>query len=316
MARKPRIEFEGAFYHVITRGNRRQKIFRDEEDFRKYIQILARYKALYKYLLYAYVLMNNHVHLLIETSETPLSKILQGINQTYTAWFNRKHKTVGHLFQGRYKAILCDRDSYLVSLVKYIHHNPVRARMTKAPEEYPWSSHRAYLKPMKKNIVDEDQVLRMFSEDKGSARRIYEAYVSDGIAVKKEDIYCTIDKRILGDDRFTETIMGKCEAAIAPGRKEKEYSLAAIADTIDEAFGISLSQMRQKGKHRDITHGRKLLSLVAHEFGYKGREVAGYMQKDPALITRHVKEKEALRKGTERVIEILKGKRSNINSQA
>jgi len=302
MARKPRIQFEGAFYHVITRGNQRQKIFRDEEDHRKYLEILARYKDLYKYHLYAYVLMNNHMHLLIETRETPLSKILQGINQSYTVRFNKRYKTVGHLFQGRYKAILCDRDGYLLSLVKYIHLNPVRARLIKTPEEYEWSSHRAYIKAVGKSIVDEEQVLRMFSEDKGRARRLYQAYVSDGIAVKKEDIYCIIDKRILGDERFVDSVMGKCEASIELGRKEKEYSLAAMATAIGETFGVTLMQMRQKGKDRGITHGRKLLSLVAHEYSYRGREIAEYIQKDPALITRYIKEKEELKKDAERII--------------
>lgn len=113
MARKPRIEYEGAFYHVISRGNQRQTIFKDKEDHDKYLEVLARYKEKYHYLLHAYVLMKNHVHLLIETTNTPLSKILQGINQTYTAYSNKKNKTVGHLFQGRYKAILCDKDEYL-----------------------------------------------------------------------------------------------------------------------------------------------------------------------------------------------------------
>jgi putative transposase len=309
MARKPRIEFEGAFYHVITRGNQRQNVFSHEEDYRNYLEILARYKDLYKYHLYAYVLMSNHVHLLIETRKTPLSKILQGINQSYTAWFNKRYKTVGHLFQGRYKAILCDKDSYLLSLVKYIHLNPVRARLTKTPAEYPWSSHLAYVEPVRTSIVDEEQVLRMFSEDKSRARRLYSAYIGDGAAVKKEDIYSTIDKRILGDERFAETVMSKCEATVEPGRKEKEYPLSAIAAAIGEAFGVTLAQMRKKGKDRRITHNRKLLSLVAHEYGYKGREIAEYMQKDPALITRHIKEKEELKKNVERVIDLMREKK-------
>jgi putative transposase len=316
MARKPRIQYEGAFYHVITRGNQRQKVFRDEEDYRQYLEILARYKNLYKYRLYAYVLMNNHVHLLIETRETQLSKILQGINQSYTAWFNKRYKTVGHLFQGRYKAILCDRDSYLLSLVKYIHLNPVRARLIKTPEEYAWSSHLAYITPVRQSIVDEEQMLRMFSQDKGRARRLYQAYISDGIAVKKEDIYGTIDKRILGDERFAESVMEKCDASIEPGKKERECTLAAMVAAIGETFGITLTQIRQKGKDRGITHGRKLLSLVAHEYGYKGREIAEYMRKDPALITRHIKEKKELKKDAERVIAVMKDRSTNVNSQA
>ncbi len=305
MARKPRIEFEGAFYHVITRGNQRQKIFRDEEDYGKYLELLARYKNLYKYRLYAYVLMGNHVHLLVETGKTLLSKILQGINQSYTGRFNRKYGTVGHLFQGRYKAILCDRDSYLLSLVKYIHLNPVRARLVKTPQEYRWSSHRLYLRANGKSIVDEDQVLRLFSEEKKTARRLYGAFVGDGIAVKKEDIYSTIDKRILGDETFADRVMDKCEGEIEPGRREREYSLAAISGAIEEIFCITPAQMRKKGKDRSISRGRKLFSLVAHDFGYRGREIAEYMRKDPALITRHMKEK-GMKRDAARVIETLK----------
>ena len=106
MARKPRIEFEGAFYHVITRGNQKQRIFRDDGDYEQYLNIITDYKSRYNFLLYAYVLMRNHVHLLIETRQTGLSKILQGVNQRYTQYFNRKYNKVGHLFQGRYKSIL------------------------------------------------------------------------------------------------------------------------------------------------------------------------------------------------------------------
>src|SRR4030043_2258655 len=131
MARKPRIEYEGTFYHIITRGNQRQRVFKRDDDFQKYISLISFYKVRYKYALYAYVLMSNHVHLLIETRENPLSKILQGINQSYTMYFNRKYGTVGHLFQGRYKAILCDKDAYLLTLIKYIHLNPVRAGMVR-----------------------------------------------------------------------------------------------------------------------------------------------------------------------------------------
>ena len=145
MARRPRIEFEGGFYHVITRGNQRQKVFIGENDFLKYLEFLTDYKDRYGFLLYAYVLMGTHVHLLIETGQVPLSKILQGINQRFTMYFNWRHGTVGHLFQGRYKAILCDRDAYLLSLVKYVHLNPIRAGIVRRPEEYRWSSHRAYL---------------------------------------------------------------------------------------------------------------------------------------------------------------------------
>jgi putative transposase len=115
MARKPRVEFEGAFYHVIVRGNHRQKIFRDDRDRLYYLDRVEHYRQRYQFRLYAYVLMSNHVHFLLETGNTPLSKIVQGIQFTYSQYYNRRYRTVGHLFQGRYKAILCDRDAYLLS---------------------------------------------------------------------------------------------------------------------------------------------------------------------------------------------------------
>jgi REP element-mobilizing transposase RayT len=189
MVRRPRIEFEGAFYHVITRGNQRQRVFKTEKDYAKYLEILADYKDRYEYFLYAYVLMNNHVHLLMETQVAPLSKILQGINQRYTLYFNRKYRTVGHLFQGRYKAILCDKDEYLLSIIKYIHLNPVRAEVAKSPEEYRWSSHHIYTgNTDEKGIVDTEEVLRIFSENIIRARSQYKDYMGEDSVVRKEHI--------------------------------------------------------------------------------------------------------------------------------
>src|SRR4030066_309963 len=265
MARKPRIEFEGAFYHVITRGNQRQKIFRDEKDYKKYLEILSEYKKQYKYRLYSYALMNNHIHLLLETQDFPLSKIQQGINQSYTMYFNKKHKTVGHLLQGRYKAILCDKDKYLLSLIKYIHLNPVRAKAVKSYEDYKWSSHRNYTvrsilgKRMKDGIVHVEQVLRMFSEDKSQARRLYKEFMSDGINIKKEDIYRTVDQRILGDERFVERVTEKADEGIEHRKKKHEHGMEEIAKGIEMAFRITLKQMREKSKDRGISLGRKLM---------------------------------------------------------
>jgi putative transposase len=220
MARKPRIEFEGALYHVITRGNQRQRVFKDMGDHWRYLKILADYKIRYEYALYAYVLMSNHVHLLIETRETPLSKILQGINQSYTMYFNRKYGTVGHLFQGRYKAILCDKDAYLLSLVKYIHLNPMRVGVVKEVEKYPWSSHRVYIERAEGEsigVVDTDQVLRMFSDNKGRARRAYRLYMREREGIRREEVYATVDQRVLGGERFVGEVMEKT------GRKELQW---------------------------------------------------------------------------------------------
>lgn len=310
MARKQRIEFEGAFYHIITRGNQKQKIFKDKDDFLKYLEILFECKKLYNYLLYSYVLMSNHVHLLIETLEIPLSKILQGVNQRYTMYFNKKYKTVGHVFQGRYKAILCDKDEYLLSLIKYIHLNPVRAKIGRTPNEYQWSSHHCYTKESgKEGIVNTDQVLRMFSENKAKARKLYRAYMGNSLAVKKEDIYCTVDQRILGNEGFLEKVMDKCDIEIMQRKRQKEYPLSEIAKGVEKAYGISLKQIREKGKDRDISTGRKLFSFIAHEYGYKGKEIAEYAKKDPASVTRYLKEKRDFYEGIKKVNKVLKDDR-------
>jgi len=311
MARKPRIEFEGAFYHIIIRGNQRQKVFKEEDDFQKYLNLLAFYKDRHKYFLYAYVLMNNHVHLLIETHKIPLSKIIQGISQSYTMYFNRKYRTVGHLFQGRYKAILCDKDAYLLSLIKYIHLNPVRAKTANAAGQYRWSSYRSYCKLPKNDIVDTDTVLRMFSEDKSRARKLFVAYIDDGVEVKKEDIYRTVSQRILGEEKFLDKVMEKIDERFENKRKRHEFSLKEIAETTGKVMGITIDQLKDVSKGRKILAARKLASLVAKEYGYKGLEISAYLQKDPSVISRYLKDKN-LELDMKRVIGML----SNCNKQA
>jgi putative transposase len=290
MARKPRIEFEGAFYHVITRGNQRQKIFREDADYNKYLLLLTVYKNRYRYSLYAYALMSNHVHLLIETRDIPLSKILQGINQSYTLYFNHKYKTIGHLFQGRYKAILCDRENYLLSLLKYIHNNPIRARIAESPDAYPWISHQAYIG--KKNplgIVDIDQVLRMFSESKNRARRHYRAFMDDKEALKKEEVYATIDQRLQGNEEFVDRVLKEYEGEIKKERRKKEYTLSSIRQVIEKRYSVSLAELRSSGKESRVMRARRLFTLTAKEYGYSGRELAAYLTKDPASISGYIR---------------------------
>ena len=145
MARRPRVHFPGALYHVIARGNQRQDIFLAEEDFKTYLSYLSEYKSKYSFYVYAFALMRNHVHLLVEVKDTSLSRIMQVLQFRYTRCFNKRYRKVGHLFQGRYRAILCDKDQYLLELTRYIHLNPVRAGIVEVPEKYPWTGHLSYL---------------------------------------------------------------------------------------------------------------------------------------------------------------------------
>ena len=127
MARKPRIEYPGAFYHVMCRGNNGEHILHNDEDKKFYLYLIQKYKERYCFRIFAYCIMDNHVHMLIQTGDVPLSKIMQGIQQSFTQGYNSKYCRTGHVFQQRYKAILVDGDSYLLQLIKYIHYNPVEA---------------------------------------------------------------------------------------------------------------------------------------------------------------------------------------------
>lgn len=315
MARKPRIEFEGAFYHVIVRGNQKQKVFKDDADYEKYHQFLTIYKNRYQHALYAYVLMSNHVHLLIETRDIPLSRVMQGITQSYTLYFNRKYRTVGHLFQGRYKAILCDREAYLLSLLKYIHENPIRAGLAERPNSYRWSSHLAYIgKSNPLSLVDTDQVLRIFSESKTRARKHYVDFMSDAATMKKNEVYATIDQRLQGDEGFIDDVQKRCDQEIKKERKKQEYSLPAISNVIKQKYEITLDELRSSGKEKRVMLARRVLTQTANAYGHRGKEIALYLRKDPASVTGYLREEDHSGE-VGKVIKNLEKARINVNSE-
>ncbi len=293
---------------MIARGNQRQDIFRSKEDYAKYLDLLSRYKDRYPFLLYAYALMRNHVHLLIETSQSPLSKILQGLQQSYTIYFNRRYRSVGHLFQGRYKAIICDKDEYLLTLLKYIHLNPVRAKAIKALGDYRWSSHRAYLMQVQDTgLLDTDFVWQMFSQKKSTAVRRYRDFMSGGAMVDKEEIYKTVDQRLLGDETFVEKIKGKTGSELSGTRRSRQYSLERIAGAIEPIADVFLSEMRSTSKSRNVSQGRKLFSRIARDFGYQNREISKFLKKDPSAVTRYLTDQENMGRLADKVLAALRG---------
>jgi REP element-mobilizing transposase RayT len=145
MARPLRITYPGAFYHVTSRGNEQRDVFKSNRDREKFLSYLESSTVRYGAVIHAYCLMSNHYHLLLKTPQGNLSQIMRHINGAYTTYFNIKRKRAGHLFQGRYKAILVEADTYAQELSRYLHLNPVRAAMVAQPEEHPWSSYRYYI---------------------------------------------------------------------------------------------------------------------------------------------------------------------------
>src|SRR5512145_594685 len=205
MARRPRVFAAGVLYHVIARGNQRQKTFTSDSDYRAYIERLARYRKKYDYKLHAYCLMPNHVHLLLESSEHPLAKLMQGLQQSYSQYFNLKHRKTGHVFEGRYKAILCQKDEYLLQLIRYIHLNPVRAGMVRSPERYRHSGHHTYLQGKATETMDPRAVLSMLG-----GKPAYRWFVQDGLSEgHKEEYYGVEDQRFLGGKGFGESLLKK-----------------------------------------------------------------------------------------------------------
>ncbi len=313
MPRKPRIEFKGAFYHVIVRGNQKQKIFREISDYDKFHHFLSIYKNRYYYALYAYILMSNHVHLLIETKDSPLSKIMQGINQSYTLYFNRKYGQVGHLFQGRYKAIVCDRDEYLLSLLKYIHNNPVRAEIAETPDQYSWSSHLAYLgESNPHSLVDTDHVLAMFSENKARASRHYADFMRQGDSLKNGEVYSTIDQRLQGSEEFVDKVQRYVEGEIKKERKKNEFTLAQISGVLEKRYGITKEHLYSSSKDRQIMSARRIFTLTAKLYGYAGKEIAEYLKKDPASVTGYLRGADHS-KEVMSVVKALEANKRNVN---
>ncbi|MBB5173866.1 REP-associated tyrosine transposase [Texcoconibacillus texcoconensis] len=170
MPRKRRVTAPGAIFHITSRGNRRDLIFIDERDYLRYLKLLERVQEVYPFYLHAYCLMPNHIHLLLETVDSPTSKIISNLHTRYAMYFNRRYDVDGHLFQGRYHAQLIDSLNYFLRVSKYIHLNPVTAKMVDFPEHYPWSSYPHYyqIAPEESStqLVTTDKILSHFSEPK------------------------------------------------------------------------------------------------------------------------------------------------------
>ena len=283
MARKPRIHFPGALYHVITRGNRRQGIFRDEKDLARFLSYISDCKNRFPCYLYAYALMKNHLHLLIEVKEIPLSGIMQSLLFGYSRYFNRRYGEVGHLFQGRYKAILCDRDAYLLELVRYIHLNLVRAKLVRAPEDYVWTGHLSYLGKGDEGLIDEGFVLGQFSKNRSLARRRYRQFVWERISMGHEQKYYEVkDQRYLGEEPFIDRIELE--------KKETEswvydVPLEAIAQEVSRSTGITGDKLHSATRGREGARGRGLVGYLARKIsGYMVKEIAEYFGRSPVAI--------------------------------
>jgi REP element-mobilizing transposase RayT len=270
MARPLRLEFPHALYHVTSRGNARQRIVRDDQDRKAFLANLGHVVSRFGWLVHAYCVMNNHYHLLLETPQPNLSRGMRQLNGVYTQTFNRRHRRVGHLFQGRFAAILVEKEPHLLELCRYVVLNPVRAKAVTRPGEWAWSSYRATVGEAPAPAwLTTTWVLEQFGPRQGAARGKYRAFVHEGI----------------GGSRPWEQVQGQMylggEAFVA--RHQPDQVLAEIPRRQTQAARPTLQVLfAQRGAqdHHMLTAYRR--------YGYRLREIAAHLGVHYATISRRL----------------------------
>lgn len=281
MARPLRIEFPGAHYHVTSRGIERRPIVRDDHDRLKRLDWLRRTVEMHGWRLHAFVLMDNHEHLFVETPEANLSAGMQLLNGSYTSYFNRRHGRAGHLFQGRYKGHLIEEEGYYLEASRYIHLNPVRARMVQRPEEWSWSSYPGYQRARRALAwVTYHAVLGEFACDAGAARRAYGRFVASGVAKRPKSPFArAVGGLLVGSDTFVARI-GRLLADRPHDPELPELrqlrarpSLDLIISVVCEHFGCQRSDWQPGSRVNDA--GRAVAAYLARcRFGHPAGEIA------------------------------------------
>lgn len=279
MARPLRIEYGGAVYHVTSRGNERKPIFRDDEDRVAILDILHAVNRRYNWLCHAYCLMNNHYHIVIETPDGNLSRGMRQLNGVYTQTYNRRHGRVGHVFQGRYKAILIQKESHLLEVCRYVVLNPVRAKAAKKPEEWRWSSYRGTIgMETPHSCLTTDWIVGQYGIRRRAAWRKYREFVEAGIGV--EGIWKEVKGQgILGKEEFKERALryAKGYESIKEIPRNQRYigrpDLSALLET---------DLIKHRGKRKN-----KIKEAVM-EYGYSQKEVADYFKVHYSTISRLV----------------------------
>lgn len=266
MARPLRIEFPGAIYHVTTRGNARGDIFGDDSDRELFLKILGQVVSRFNWLCHAYCLMDNHYHLLIETPEGNLSAGMRQLNGVYTQAFNRAHGRDGHLFKGRFKAILVEKESHLLELCRYVVLNPVRAGMVSVAQDYAWSSYLPTLgKTTKPALLTTDWLLGNFGSVRKEAQRRYRQFVLDGMTESASPWEQLTGQIILGSESFAQRakeLFGGGESLAEIPRKQRYVGRPPLQDLINPE-GIT-----SKGERN------RLIRTAHEEHGYTLKEIA------------------------------------------
>ncbi len=292
MPRKSRIDAPGALHHIIVRGIERKPIFREDADRDNFIERLKKILKDDAAFCFAWSLMPNHVHLLLKTGKLSISTIMRRLLTGYAVYFNRKYDRAGHLFQNRYKSILCQEDVYLLELVRYIHLNPLRAGILadlKSLDGYRYSGHATIIGKDKNDWQTIDYILTFFSERRSSARRHYREYIQKGISagerpdlvggglvrsvggwhalkeLKRRKVYMKGDERILGDNDFVKAALQSCQDKFENKYllKAKGVNFETVVDHVAAVLGIDKADVLSAGRQPIRVKARSLLCFWA-----------------------------------------------------
>jgi putative transposase len=309
LARPLRIEYEGAFYHITARGNERKRIFLSRADYEKFLANLMKNALRFSIVVHCFVLMGNHYHLLVETPKAHLSAFMHALQSGYTTYFNKKRNRSGHLFQGRFKSILVEKESYLLELSRYLHLNPVRARLVERPEGYPFSSYRAYVEPGEETFVSRDLILGM-AKGPENYRRFVESAFAEELPNPSKDVYGGM---ILGSTSFIKETIARLKGAERPEVSYRRHLRTADLDEIvallSTHFGVSEQTVRTTSPYRAyaVYLAKKHTPLSNPQIGaYFGNLTFSAVAKIVSRLNARLKEN----KGTIKELEKVEGKLS------
>ncbi len=278
MARPLRLELAGGIYHVTSRGDRREDIYEDDEDREKWLDLLGTICKRFNWRCHAYCMMDNHYHIVIETAEANLSKGMRQLNGVYTQYYNRRHDRVGHVYQGRFKGILVERDAYLLELARYVVLNPIRANMVKTIRSWKWSSYKAMIGEVSvQTWLETNWILGQFAKQRKSAIESYANFVREGIGLPS--IWNNIQNQVfLGSEKF----INKNQKRI-----RKKESLGEVPQLQQRKIPKSLDYYEKKYKDQ-----KKAILNAYAAGGYTLKQLGEYFDRHYSTISRIIKENE------------------------
>jgi REP element-mobilizing transposase RayT len=283
LARPPRLEVSEALYHATARGNERRALFRVDADRQEYLSLLATCREKFRFQLLAYCLMTNHVHLVIRTGAEPLARIMARLHSIYAQWFNRRHDRVGHLFQGRYKACLVRDDRYLHALLRYVHRNPVSARIVPRAADYNWSSDRFLRSGEGPAWLDVDPLLALLDGSRRAAMRRYAALV-DGVAPASIDEPREAVERAAATVRIADT---DPNVADNPNPTLRQIRLDDLLEIVASECGLTLPDLAGRARGGEVADARcRAAHLARRLFRIPLRRVALRLHRDDSAFAR------------------------------